>query len=227
MNIFAHRGYSSKYLENTLEAFKACLELDIYGIELDVQFSKDKEIVVFHDENIKRLTGIDKFLKDLTFNELKSLKFSDGQTFLSLDEYLDLLEQSSLITNVELKTGKFSYEGIEKKVYEKFKERNKVDRLMISSFNHKSLVNFKDIDSSVPLAALFSKIETVDEEFLDNHNIKIYHPNHKFLSFRDIRRLKQKGITINLWTVNDKFNYYKNALYGVDGIITNYPEIRY
>lgn len=226
MDIYAHRGYSSKYLENTLEAFKACLDLDISGIELDVQFSKDKEIVVFHDENIKRLTGKNAFLKDLTFEELKNLKFQDGQTFISLDDYLDLLEESKLMTNVELKTGKFNYEGIEREVYSKFKQRNMEDRLLISSFNHQSLVNFQEIAPEIPLAALFSRIEKIDEDFLDSHNIKIYHPNYKYLSLIDIKRLKKKGIKINLWTVNDKFEYVKNKLYGVDGIITNYPEMK-
>lgn len=225
MDIFAHRGYSSKYLENTLEAFKACLDLDIYGIELDVQFSKDGKIVIFHDENIKRLTGEDFFLKDLTLSELQNLQFKDGQTFLVLDDYLDLMEDSELITNVELKTGKFPYEGIERAVYEKFRERNMLDRLMISSFNHQSLVNFQEIDPDIPVAALFSKIEKIDEDFLDKHNIRIYHPNHKYLSHKDIKRLKKKGIIINLWTVNDKFEYVKNELYGVNGIITNYPEM--
>ncbi|MDD7306384.1 MAG: glycerophosphodiester phosphodiesterase family protein [Peptoniphilaceae bacterium] len=226
MNIFAHRGYSSKYLENTKESFKACLDLDIYGIELDVQFSKDHEIVIFHDENIKRLTGKDAFLKDLTFLELQKLKFKDGQTFLKLDDYLDLVENSKLITNVELKTGEFSYEGIERAVYQKFKNRSMLDRLMISSFNLQSLVNFQKIDPNIPLAYLFSKIQTIDEELLATHNIKIYHPNHKYLSHADIKSLKNKGIIINLWTVNDKFNFVKNKLYGVDGIITNYPEMK-
>lgn len=226
MDIYAHRGYSSKYTENTLEAFRACLGLGIRGIELDVQLSKDDEVVIFHDENLKRLTGKDAFLKDLTLAELKELKFKDGQTFPTLDQYLDLLKDSSLITNVELKTGKFAYEGIEEKVYEKFKERGMLDRLMISSFNHKSLVNFKNLDDSIPLAALFTRIEKIDEDFLDANGINIYHPNHKFLSYKEIQRLKKKGIKINLYTVNDKFEYYKNELYGVDGIITNYPEMK-
>ncbi|MDD7463936.1 MAG: glycerophosphodiester phosphodiesterase family protein [Anaerococcus sp.] len=226
MDIYAHRGYSSKYLENTKDAFKACLDLDITGIELDVQVSKDGEVVVFHDENIKRLTGKDAFLKDLTLKELQELKFKDGQTFITLDDYLDIAENSQLITNVELKTGKFSYEGIEEMVYQKFKERSMLDRLMISSFNHKSLVNFKKLDENIPLAALFSKIETIDEDYLDQNGIKIYHPNHKYLSFSDIKRLKAKGIKINLWTVNDRFEYIKNELYGVEGIITNSPEMK-
>lgn len=135
------------------------------------------------------------------------------------------MEDSELITNVELKTGKFPYEGIERAVYEKFRERNMLDRLMISSFNHQSLVNFQEIDPDIPVAALFSKIEKIDEDFLDKHNIRIYHPNHKYLSHKDIKRLKKKGIIINLWTVNDKFEYVKNELYGVNGIITNYPEM--
>lgn len=225
VDIFAHRGYSSKYTENTLQAFKACLGLDIYGIELDVQLSKDGHPIIFHDENIKRLTGKDALLKDLTLEDLQSLRFKDGQTFPTLDQYLDLVENSKLITNVELKTNKFSYPGIEKLVYKKFNDRGMTDRLMVSSFNHESLVKFKKIDPDIALAALFSKLKKVDISMLDKNDIKIYHPNHKYLSFEDIKALKKKGIRINLWTVNDSFNAIKNVLYGVDGIITNYPEM--
>lgn len=225
MKIFAHRGYSSKHIENTKKAFEACKKLNIYGIELDVQYSKDKKVIIFHDENIQRLTGVDKFLKDLTYQELTKYSFEDGQTFLSLEEYLDIVEDSPLVTNVELKTSKFEYLGIEQDVYDSFLKRNMLDRLLISSFNHKSLVRFKEIDSKIPLAALFTKPKTLNEKFLEEHDIKIYHPNHFYLRLKDIKKYHEKGITVNVWTVNDKFNFIKSKLFGVDGIITNYPEI--
>ncbi|HHD2804628.1 TPA: glycerophosphodiester phosphodiesterase family protein, partial [Clostridium perfringens] len=54
MKVFAHRGFSYRYPENTLLAFKEALKLDIYGIELDVHKSKDGKLVIIHDEDIKR-----------------------------------------------------------------------------------------------------------------------------------------------------------------------------
>lgn len=225
MDIYAHRGFSSKYTENTKKAFEACKNLNIKGIELDVQYSKDKKLVVFHDENIKRLTGIDAFVKDLTFKELEKIKFKDGQTFLSLDEYVDIVKDTNFITNVELKTSMFEYEGIEEDVYKLFREKNMLDRLMISSFNHKSLVKFQKINPKIPLAALYSNPKKLNESFLEKNFIKIYHPNHKYLSFREIRRLHKKNIKINIWTVNDKLTYLKYRILAVDGIITNYPDL--
>lgn len=225
MDIYAHRGFSSKFTENTKKAFEACKNLNIKGIELDVQLSKDGKIVVYHDENIKRLTGIDKNLKDLDFCDLKEIKFEDGQTFLSLEEYLNIVSDTKLTTNVELKTGKFPYPGIEEAVYQAFKRRNMLDRLLISSFNHKSLVRFKKIDPKIPLAALFSNPKSLNEKYLEENGIKIYHPNYIKLSFADLRRYKKKNITVNLRTVNSKFEYFKYKLFGADGIITNYPDM--
>ena len=225
MKIYAHRGYSSKYLENTRKSFEACKNLNIEGTELDVQYSKDKKVVVFHDENIKRLTGIDGFLKDYSYEELSNFTFKDGQTFLLLEDYVDIVKDTKLITNVELKTGKFEYLGIEQDVYDIFKKKNMLDRLLISSFNFESLVRFQQIDPNIPLAALFSKVGKTDFNYLQKHNIKIYHPKYLNMQTKDIKAFHKDGIKVNVWTVNDKLSYLRCKFWGVEGIITNYPEI--
>lgn len=75
MNIYAHRGLfdNKKIVENTISAFKRAL-LDNFNIELDIRVTKDNKIIVFHDDNIKRLTGIDRLVKDMTYNELSNVK---------------------------------------------------------------------------------------------------------------------------------------------------------
>ncbi len=76
MQNFAHRGFSGKYPENTMRAFKMANEVGADGIELDVQLSKDGEVVVIHDERVDRTTNGEGFVRDLTLAELKALDAS-------------------------------------------------------------------------------------------------------------------------------------------------------
>ncbi len=222
-NIFAHRGYSSKYFENSAEAFCACTDLNIYGIENDVQLTKDGEIVVIHDEYLKRLLNVDGFIKEYNLSELREFKYPNGESIITLCEYLDIIKDTSLVSNVELKTTVFQYDGIEEKVYNAFKDYNMLDRLIISSFNHYSLLRFREIDKGIPLAALTAtKLIDADRYLLEN-DLMIYHPLFTTVDNDIINMLKNRGIMTNVWTVNDKLSYEKMIALGVDGIITNYP----
>lgn len=94
MNIFCHRGLydNKKIVENTIKAFKKCIKLNL-AIEIDIRVTKDKKIVVFHDKNLKRLTGIDKLVKDMTYNELKNIKLLDTDSNISLlSDVLNLVD---------------------------------------------------------------------------------------------------------------------------------------
>ena len=105
MDIYCHRGLfnNKKIVENTLPAFKTALKYNL-GIELDIRITKDNKIVVFHDSNVKRLTGVDKFVKDMTYEELKSLKLLDtDDTIPTLEDVLKLVEGKVLLL-IEIKT---------------------------------------------------------------------------------------------------------------------------
>lgn len=83
---YAHRGLfnnSDMVFENTLEAFSLAVDKG-YGIELDIQFTRDKQIVVFHDFSLKRLCGIDKRVDELTYYEIKSLSINDSDSKIPL-----------------------------------------------------------------------------------------------------------------------------------------------
>ena len=142
------------YPENTLPAFEAAAKLpNVTGVELDVQLSKDGEIVVFHDESVSRVTHGDGRIADLTFHELRGLRFKhdDSQAFIpTLREVLELLKpyciQRGLLINIELKTGVIHYRNIEKMTVSLVKELGMQDYIVYSSFWPESLRLIKQYD---------------------------------------------------------------------------------
>ena len=123
MKVFAHRGFSGKYPENTMLAFKKAEEVGCYGIELDVQLTKDDEIVIMHDETIDRTTSGTGNIRDYTYQELCLVdcygKFEgkyDFQRIPTLREYLTWVKDTGLVTNIELKNSVYYYEHLEEKV---------------------------------------------------------------------------------------------------------------
>lgn len=226
MKIFAHRGLSSKYPENTLVAFEKALEYKISGIETDVQLSKDGEMMIFHDEILTRTTGVKGFLKDFTKAELKKMNANNGYSGVyeipTLDELLDLLsKQNGLIINLELKTSVFEYLGIEKKVYDCIVKHGVKDRVIISSFNHESLVRMKEIDSSVKTGVLTGDRIFEAEHYCKNLNAENYHPFFATIKPERVALAHKLGINVNVWTVDEAEYVKMMELSGVDVVMTN------
>ena len=153
VQIFAHRGFSGYYPENTMLAFQKVAEETVAdGIELDIQLTKDGEIVIMHDEMLDRTTNGSGWLKDHTLEELKMLSvgvnvkgFFPRQTIPTLREYFTWLKTTKLITNIELKTSYFEYEGIEEKLIAMVKEFGLEDQIWYSSFNHYTIARIKKL----------------------------------------------------------------------------------
>lgn len=229
--IFAHRGYSGKYPENTMIAFKKALECGVGGIELDVQLTKDGEVVIIHDETIDRTTTGKGFVVDYTYEELEkfdaSFKFKDlgFNKIPTLREYFQLVKDYDIVTNVELKTGINEYLGIEEKVWELIKEYNLEEKVIISSFNHFSVMRMKKIAPQLKYGFLSEDWIIDAGKYTHSHGVQCYHPRFNNLVPDVIKELKKYNLEINTWTVNleeDMRYLYSN---NIDVIITNYPEL--
>ena len=229
--IFAHRGYSGKYPENTMIAFKKALECGVDGIELDVQLTKDGEVVIIHDETIDRTTTGKGFVVDYTYEELEkfdaSFKFKDlgFNKIPTLREYFQLVKDYDIVTNVELKTGINEYLGIEEKVWELIKEYNLEEKVIISSFNHFSVMRMKKIAPQLKYGFLSEDWIIDAGKYTHSHGVQCYHPRFNNLVPDVIKELKKYNLEINTWTVNleeDMRHLYSN---NIDVIITNYPEL--
>ena len=227
---YAHRGFSGEYPENTMIAFEKALEAGCEGIELDVHFTKDGEIVIIHDEQIDRTGNASGWVKDMTYEELSkvdfSYKFTDKvgfQKIPTLDEYLTLVQDQDIITNIELKTGIIEYPGIEKAVYEKVKAYGLVDRVVISSFNHQSVKRMKEIAPEIKCGLLTESWILDAGAYVKDHGFECFHPLFVMLKPDMVGDLRAHGVEINTWTVNEEEHIGWMIDARVDGIIGNYP----
>lgn len=166
MKIWAHRGCSQMYPENTLLAFeKAAGIKGLTGIELDIQMTKDDEMVVIHDEKVDRTTDGTGYVRDYTLTELKELRINAGvnptQQVPTIEEVLDLLESamnSGLRLNIELKNSKIPYEGMEQKIVDLIHNRGLQKNVVYSTFSALSLEKLHEIDEEAELGILDRKV---------------------------------------------------------------------
>lgn len=228
--IWAHRGASAYAPENTLEAFKLAIEMGADGIELDVQLTKDHKVVVIHDETLQRVSNGYGYVKDYTLEELKELNFNktypeyENVSVPTLREVLQLLKDTKLKINIELKTGVFFYEGIEQKVLEMVDKYGMQDRVWYSSFNHYSMKKIKELkpDAKVGLLYCDGIYEPVD--YAVNFGTDALHPYVVNLQYPDfIGKCREKNVRVHTWTVNAYQDLEKCIRMGVDALITNYP----
>lgn len=229
--IFAHRGYSGKYPENTMLAFKKAVECGIDGIELDVQLSKDGVVVIIHDETLDRTTDGTGKVMNYTYEELSKLDASFTFKDLGINriptlrEYFEYVKTLDIITNIELKNGINEYSGIEEKVIDLIREFNLEKKVIISSFNHYSILKVKKIAPEIKCGFLSESWIINAGKYCASYHIECYHPIFNSLTTEIINELKSYEIEINCWTVNKEQEIKSLFKKKVDSIITNYPEL--
>ena len=209
--IFAHRGYSALYPENTMLAFKKAAEAGADGIELDVQLSKDGEVVVIHDEKVNRTTNGSGFVTDLTFSELKRLNIgSNSKTSLnkqkipSLREVFEWMTTNEIICNIELKNGIFRYPGMEEKVIQLIHEYQLSNRIIFSSFNHYSIIHCYQIAPEIEIAPLIGHGMYMPWVYAEAIRAKGIHPKFKSISDEVIKKSLEQGIAVRPYTINSE-----------------------
>ncbi|MBQ3835849.1 MAG: hypothetical protein II814_01850, partial [Treponema sp.] len=213
MEIWAHRGCSYCYPENTLQAFKAAADLPVTGIEFDVQLTKDKKIVVIHDERIDRTTDGKGNVRDFTLQELKSfrIKAPDGfERVPTLEEVLELLRpyclKKDLRVNIEFKTSRVRYEGIEEMALKAVSDYDLEDNALYSSFLQESILIIKQKNPLAKTAVLNSSLKAC-LEFAQGHSCDGLHPHVGHLDVAGVR--DATSLPIRAWGSPEPF--YPNA----------------
>ena len=232
VSIFAHRGASHQAPENTLEAFQKAVDQGVDGIELDVQMTKDQVLVVAHDEQLERVSNGKGDLRDHTLQELRALDFSCGHDEYSqvkiptLAEVLELVKDSDIVLNIELKTSLFWYPGIEDATVQLVQEKSMEDRVIYSSFNHYSIQKIKTLAPQAQTAYLFFDVIVDAEHYTLNAGVPAIHPCFCQLLMPEIlERYKNSDVKVRVWTVDEPQLIKQFMAAGVDAIITNEPEL--
>ncbi len=230
--IYAHRGASAYAPENTGAAFRKALEMKAGGIEIDVHLSKDGRVVVCHDEKVDRVSNGSGNIRDLTLQELKALDFGSwfsdefkDERIVTLEELMEMLKDWDGILNVELKQGPMQYEGLEAKVVDILYRFNAIENTIISSFNHYSLRTVKGIDPSLKIGLLYASGLVEPWKYAKYVGAEAIHPVFYSLVPSIIYECKKNGIIVNAWTADKPEHIKALALGGVDGIITNVPDV--
>lgn len=239
MRLWAHRGCSQMYPENTLLAFeKAAAIQNLTGIELDIQLTKDGELVVIHDERVDRTTEGIGYVREYTLSEIKRLHIyagdSPSQYIPTAKEVFDMLKnrlKSGLKLNIELKNNIYTYEGMEKKIVDMVHKWGIEDAVVYSSFYAKSLAILKTIDKDADLGILDTRISDCMFKAKGNCGAVALHPFWKGI---DLTAEELKGYTIRAWMSGHLFpekptgtrlDFASLEERGITDIILNEPEM--
>lgn len=239
--VISHRGANRQAPQNTMPAFKKSLEIGVDGFETDVHLTSDGVPVICHNYTIDETsTGVGEIasmklesLRRYDFGVKFHEKFS-GTTLPTLEEFLTLCETADIeIMNIELKTPLNGDKSIVSKTIEAVKAHGLFDKLLISSFSHELLIECKKIDPRCKTGYLYSpnmkfalkKMIFGYVKFAKEIGADYLHPHYSMVTKHYVKKLHENGIGINPWTVNDPEIAIKLIKNGVDGIITDVPDV--
>lgn len=225
VEVTAHRGYSAVYPENTIPAFKGAIQVGADWAELDVQQTADGEVIVMHDSNLKRTTGLDKEVWQVTWNEIKDL--DNGSWFdkkyqtvriPTLEEVLKVC-RGKIHLNIEIKPSGHD-KDLEEQVAKLLKKYHMRDTCVVSSLKYDSLRKIKQADDSIETAYITSVSygNFTDLEYADGYSVE-----STLLSKSFVNKAQKTGKQIYVWTVNSEERLEKVVGMGIDNVITDDP----
>lgn len=228
---YAHRGASGYYPENTMFSFKKALELGATGIETDVQMTLDGVLVLIHDEYVNRTTNGVGLVKDFTYAALSNLdagswfdKKYSSEKIPTAEELIIFAKENGILLNLEIKNGVIKYPGIEDKLIKMIFKYNYQDKVILSSFNHYSMVTCKEISKEIKTGLLYMAGIYHPEVYCKYTGADALHPLFYSINKEIIDNAKKEGILVNPFTVNEEIHMKNLIAAGVNGLITNYPD---
>ncbi len=225
VEVTAHRGYSAVYPENTIPAFKGAIQVGADWAELDVQQTADGEVIVMHDSNLKRTTGLDKEVWQVTWDEIKDL--DNGSWFdkkyqtvriPTLEEVLKVC-RGKIHLNIEIKPSGHD-KDLEEQVAKLLKKYHMRDTCVVSSLKYDSLRKIKQADDSIETAYITSVSygNFTDLKYADGYSVE-----STLLSKSFVNKAQKAGKQIYVWTVNSEERLEKVVGMGIDNVITDDP----
>ena len=219
----SHRGNSKKFIENSFEAFNSVIQMGYKYIETDLRMTKDNEVIAFHDQDLKRLFNLDAQVKDLTFNEIAILFREKNCSLLTLEDALKKFPEIHF--NIDLKVKEVIKDSI--KVVENLNAFNRVCFASFHSSHTKKILQHNKnaiISMGMKDVALF-KFFNFKNEKIKIIQIPLKWKGIKVLTRNLIQKANKSNLLVHVWTVNDRktINYLIDL--GVNGIVTDEPEL--
>ena len=233
--VWAHRGASAYFPENTLPAFQGAADMKADGVELDVHMTYDGKIIVSHDRSLKRCGGGDVVIEAVSYAEIKRHpvpgRFSDKYPDVVcplLSEVYELLRPYGMLINVEIIAGwKFDYI---KELVKLTHDMHMQDYVLYSSFDHTTLHGVRTIDKTCRIGALYGGLYCGDipevtayAKALGFTEIHPYFPICRKENY--VKNAVEAGLNVNPWTMLSEKTIREMVNLGCHGIITDFPDI--
>lgn len=226
-----HRGAAGTHPENTMVSFRRAMELGVDGVEFDVHRTLDGHLVVIHDPTVDRTTNGTGMVMAMTLDEIRALDagVTKGAEFAGerVPTLRELIRSTpgELRLFLELKAGSIHYPGIEEDLLAILQEEGAMGRVQVSSFDHHALKRLHDLEPGLPLGML------VSENLLDPVSMALelgceaIHPRWEWVTKEMVEQAHAAGLKVNTWTVNHPFLVARMKHLGVDGIMSDYPDL--
>jgi len=218
IKILGHRGCAGLEPENTIRAFKRALDLGVDLIEFDVRMTKDKKLVVIHDEKVDRTTNGKGYVRNLTFKEIKKLDSGKGEKIPFLDGVLEFLKNKRPIIVIEIKEPETTEE-----VLKLIKEKKLENKVLIVSFWPDVLKKIKETEPKIKTGLLVGKKLPSQISLAKYFKADFFCPHFDLIDEKIVRECHKNNIKINVWTVNESEDIERMIKFGVDIISSDYP----
>ena len=210
MLILGHRGAAGHVAENTMPAFHKAMELGADGLELDVRFTADARLVVVHSAVVH-----DHAVHSNAYEDIKN--FGPGLQIPLLEEVLAAFGSRAYL-DIELKVPGFEKEAVA--LIEKYCDWS---RTVLSSFHPQTLIKARQLSPDIQLGFIYNR--TQEEETRHNCPVDVVIPQFRLASRDLIAEAHVEGLKVFAWTVNDAQEASRLMDLGVDGLISDYPEM--
>lgn len=222
--VMAHRGLSADAPENTLYAFSDAISVGADFIELDVQQTRDGVLVVMHDSNLKRTTGVNKDIWDVDYADIQNLDAGSwfdpayaNARIPTLEETLQFVDKRARL-NIEIKPTKHGSDTLEQDVAELITQYQYTDACYVTSFSYSSLKKVKEVNPEIRTGYLMS---VAYGQFYSLKYADAFSLNKVFVTSQVVNAAHQQGKQIFAWTVNSMSEVRSLCNLHVDSIITD------
>lgn len=219
-----HRGAKGHIAENTLESVQKALDLGVHGVELDIHLCASGELVVFHDFTLDRMTNGTGEISKYTLSELKKLKVAGEFTIPTLHEVMELVNDTGLLMNFELKGQETGEAIVEYMNYYIDNHDWKWRDFIVSSFQKELLLDVFHSGEPFMIGVLTDTNLEDAINFASEINAVSIHPHYTMLTAQNVQMMQALGFQVFTYTVNEKADIKRIRSYNVDGIISDFPD---
>lgn len=225
----AHRGASGRGLapENTLAAFEKALDIGVDMLEIDVRVTGDGQLIVLHDPSLDRTTDCEGIVREMRLDEIRQADAGDGERVPVLREVFDLARNRAPIL-LEIKS-----DFIAERVVQAIADAQIEEQVVVQSFNPQTVERVKRLAPHLPSSLLIGELPTTPSRVrarrlvsqvleVGANTLSIWHAT---LTPSLIEEMRKRGIAVWAWTVDEEITMRDLAMMGVQGLVTNYPDV--